>query len=84
VFKNFSNMTKFYCPNYRPILDSSSAMTLKMYILRSISGADAGFQARRGGTLKKIAPSGGRRENCNVIADDESKIGLYEIYFLND
>jgi hypothetical protein len=35
--------------SYRPILDSSSAMTLIMYILRSISGADPGFQVRGGG-----------------------------------
>jgi hypothetical protein len=27
-------------------------------------GADPGFQIRGGGALKKIAPSGGRRENC--------------------
>ena len=37
-------------------------MTLIMYILRLISGADPGFQVRGGGKLKKIAPSGGRRE----------------------
>jgi hypothetical protein len=37
-------------------------MTLIMYILRSISGADPGFQAR-GADLKKIALSGGRIEN---------------------
>ena len=29
-------------------MDSSSAMTLIMYILRSISRADPGFQVRRG------------------------------------
>ena len=34
-------------------MDSSSAMTLIMYILRSISGADPGFQVR-GAELKKL------------------------------
>jgi hypothetical protein len=38
--------------SYRPILDSSSAMTLIMYILRSI-GADPGFQVR-GAHLKNL------------------------------
>ena len=30
---------------------------------RLVPGADPGFQVRGGGVLKKIAPSGGRREN---------------------
>jgi hypothetical protein len=38
--------------SYTPILDSSSVMTLIMYILRSI-GADPGFQVR-GTHLKKL------------------------------
>ena len=33
-----------------------------LHIQLSNTGADPGFQVR-GGTLKKIAPSGGRREN---------------------
>ena len=45
-------------------MDSSSAMTLIMYILRSISGADPGFQVRGGGggggqTLKKLGRAEG-------------------------
>jgi hypothetical protein len=40
------------------ILDSSSAMTLIMYILRSISGADPGFQVR-GVNLKKLSRAEG-------------------------
>jgi hypothetical protein len=32
-----------------------------------ISGADPGFQVREGGALKKIAPSGVRRENLEVF-----------------
>jgi hypothetical protein len=34
-----------------------------------LSGADPGFQVR-GGALKKIAPSGGRRENVRGITCD--------------
>ena len=41
-------------------------MTLIMYILRLISGADPGFQVR-GPDLKKIAPSGGGREIFGVF-----------------
>ena len=36
------------------------------YLLKYIAGADPGFQAK-GGILKKIAPSGGRRENFGVF-----------------
>ena len=46
-------------------------MTLIMYILRLISGAGPGFQARGG--LKQIAPSGGRRENCWGISCEKSR-----------
>ena len=35
------------------------------------AGADPGFQVR-GGALKKIAPSGGRRENCWGISCEKS------------
>jgi hypothetical protein len=37
-----------------------------------IAGADPGFQVRRGGALKKIAPSGGRRENFGGISCEKS------------
>jgi hypothetical protein len=37
-----------------------------------ISGVDAGFKVR-GGTLKKIAPSGGRRENVWGISCEKSQ-----------
>jgi hypothetical protein len=36
------------------------------------SGADPGFQVR-GGALKKIAPSGGKRENCWGISCEKSR-----------
>ena len=38
-----------------------------------MSGADQGLQVR-GGALKKIAPSGGRRENCWGISCEKSTI----------
>ena len=37
------------------------------------SGTDPGFQVRGGGVLKKIAPSGGRRENCWGISCEKSR-----------
>ena len=64
--------------SYRPILDSSSAMTLIMYILRSI-GADPGFQVR-GAHLKKHAPSGGIRPwDINSKTGRNFSINLKEV-----
>jgi hypothetical protein len=40
-------------------------------ILISLPGADPGFQVR-GGALKKIAPSGGRRENVWGISCEKN------------
>ena len=37
------------------------------------AGADPGFQVRGGGELKKIAPSGGRRENFWGISCENSR-----------
>ena len=37
-----------------------------MLVLLKLAGADPGFQVR-GAHLKKIAPSGGRRENFGVF-----------------
>ena len=37
------------------------------------AGADPGFQVRGGGVLKKIAPSGGRRENVLGISCENSR-----------
>ena len=39
---------------------------IKFYPCLYVSGADPGFQVR-GGAVKKIAPSGGRRENFGVF-----------------
>ena len=36
------------------------------------TGADPGFQVRGGGTLKKIAPSRGRREHFRGISCEKS------------
>ena len=59
-------------------------MTLIMYILRLISGADPGFQVR-GGELKKIVLSGGRREKFWGISCEKSrfyakKLFLFQFY----
>ena len=44
------------------------------------SGADPGFQVR-GGAIKKIAPSGGRRENCWGISCEKSRFYAKKSYF---
>ena len=45
-------------------------------------GADPGFQVRgEGGTLKKIAPSGGRREKFGGISCDKSRFYAKKSYF---
>jgi hypothetical protein len=46
----------------------------------STSGADPGFQGR-GGTLKKIAQSGGRRENNWGILCEKSRFYAKKIFF---
>ena len=48
-------------------------------LLRSIPGADPGFQVR-GGALKKIAPSGGRRENFWGISCEKSRFYAKKSY----
>jgi hypothetical protein len=45
-----------------------------------IAVADLGFQVR-GGTLKKIAPNGGRRENCWGISCKKSRFYAKKSYF---
>ena len=46
------------------------------------SGADPGFQVR-GGALKKIAPSRGRRENFWGISCEKSRFYAKKSYFSN-
>jgi hypothetical protein len=46
-----------------------------------IPGADPGFQARRGGALKQIAPSGGRREYFGGISCKKSRFYAKKLYF---
>ena len=47
------------------------------------SGADPGIQVRGEGALKKIAPSGGRRENCWGISCEKSRFYAKKSYFSN-
>ena len=54
---------------------------IQMYLYNMyISGADPGFQVR-GGALKKIAPSGGGRENCWGISCEKSRFYAKKSYF---
>jgi hypothetical protein len=49
--------------------------------MRSLSGADPGFQVRGGGgALKKIAPSGGRRKICWGISCEKSRFYAKKSY----
>ena len=50
---------------------------------RGLSGADPGFQVRGGGHLKKIAPSGGRRENVCGISCEKSRFYAKNHIFSN-
>ena len=45
-----------------------------------LTGADPGFQVR-GGALKKIASSGGRRENFWGISCEKSRFNAKKSYF---
>ena len=48
----------------------------------SYPGEDLGFQVREGGgALKKIAPSGGRHENCWGISCEKSRFYAKKSYF---
>jgi hypothetical protein len=49
--------------------------------LVGLPGKDPGFQVRGGGALKKIAPSGGRRENVWCISCEKSRFYAKKIIF---
>ena len=58
------------------------AIVLSVLRLRdSDSGADPGYQVR-GGALKKIAPSGGRREKFWGISCEKSRFYAKKLYCL--
>ena len=46
------------------------------------AGADPGFKVR-GGALKKIAPSGGRREKCWGISCEKSRFYAKKIIYFS-
>ena len=57
---------------YREVLFKTG---LAVFVIRysiAMTGADPGFQVRGRGALKKIAPSGGRRENYWGISCEKS------------
>ena len=55
------------------ILPLSTILLLDFGNVQRVSGADPGFQVRGGDALKKIAPSGGGRENCWGISCEKSR-----------
>jgi hypothetical protein len=54
--------------------------SIELYPVSLLSGADPGFQVR-GGALKKIAPSGGGRENCWGISCEKLRFYAKKSYF---
>ena len=52
-----------------------------MRFMTLYTGADPGFQVRGRGALKKIAPSGGGRENCWGISCEKSRFYAKKSYF---
>ena len=58
-------------------------MSMSNHCLLTYAGADPGFQVRGGGggALKKIAPSGGRRENFGGISCEKSRFYAKKSYF---
>jgi hypothetical protein len=69
IFNNIENIIYFITKNHR-FWDFFDAI-LKNEMEES-TGADPGFQVR-GGALKKMAPSGGRRENFGGISCEKSR-----------
>ena len=61
-------------------LTERSQNTIKPALMGTSTGADPGFQVR-GGALKKIAPSGGRREKCWGISCEKSRFYAKKSYF---
>ena len=62
-----------------------AVISILMYIvimcIDGYSGADPGFQGRGGGALKKIVPSGGRREHFWGISCEKSRFYVKKYYF---
>ena len=56
------------------------ALSIFLHIYSTRSGADPGFQVR-GGALKKIASSGGRREKCWGISYEKSRFYAKKSYY---
>ena len=56
---------------------------MKKNIYSVCTGADPGFQVRGGGAIKKIAPSGGRREKFWGISCEKNTILRQKIIFFS-
>ena len=71
MLNNISNMTKFYCPN--------KSIYYFFKVNTKISTSYSTIDVNKFPNWYDL-----NMYIINVIADDETKIGLYEIYFLND
>ena len=64
---------------FSPVSKPHTHITYMLRQCTSIAGADPGFQVR-GGALKKIAPSGGRREKFWGISCEKSRFYAKKLY----
>jgi hypothetical protein len=73
---------KYHAYSYMANSSMQDTLTSRAHNLKALwlSGADPGFQVR-GGALKKIAPSGGRRENFWGISCEKSRFYAKKSYF---
>ena len=58
-----------------------ASLYLTHLVNMELPGADPGFQVRGGVALKKIAPSGGRREKFWGISCEKSRFYAKKSYF---
>jgi hypothetical protein len=73
-----SSLSFINLPDFPPYRWTNSNITDKYRY--AVPGADPGFQVR-GGALKKIAPSGGRREHFWGISCEKSRFYAKKSYF---
>ena len=67
--------------NWHGTLLTSGSTVPKFYFLSTLPLLCPGFQVRGGGAPKKIAPSGGRRENYLGISCEKSRFYAKKIIF---
>ena len=84
IFTSGEQENKFLLnkPEIVSALLNRSQRCVSLNVNYSLSGADPEFQVR-GVALKKIAPSGGRRENCWAISCEKSRFYAKKSYFFS-